>query len=107
MTCNISMKKIRERLNDDKTQKILLITVVVTLGFAILSDMYKPYSDDENKKQIMKFVDDTSTKAANEAKKLGVNVDKKVACKEGLNKLGLKLNSNEEDIIVNFCVNKL
>ena len=101
------MDKIRERLNDDKTQKILLITVVVALAFAILSNMYKLYSEDENKKQVMKFIDDTSTNAATEAKKLGLNVDKKLACTEGLKKLGLKLNKNEEDIIVNFCIHKI
>lgn len=102
-----NMEKISKRLNEDKTQKILLITVVVALAFAILSNMYKPYSEDDNKKQVMKFIDDTSTNAATEVKKLGLNVDKKLACTEGLKKLGLKLNKNEEDIIVNFCINKI
>lgn len=98
--------KIKDRLNDNKTQKILLLTTVVALGFALLSNMYHPYSDEESKKNIMQYIDTTSTKVANEAKKLDIS-DKHVACKDALDKQGLKLNKKEEEIIVNFCAKKI
>lgn len=100
-------EKIREKMNNEKTQKMFLVAVVAALGATLITNMYSPYSEDAQKKNVIKYIDELSTKVAEEAKKSGDIKDKAKSCKEALLKSGISLNEKEEEIIVNFCAAKI
>lgn len=104
---NKMLEKIRDKFNDPKSQKFLLVALVAALAVALSADMYKPYSPEVQKIDILEQIDKASDVLVKDIKDRNIAIsgleDKLNLCHEALKQSKITGEAKYLNIVVGLC----
>ena len=102
------LESAKQKLNDIKVQKSLVIVLAIALGFALYANMFNKYSPEQRVSDVVNYIDAKSKKIASSIPMPEIYKTKEArhsACMEMVNKENFSV--KETEILSYYCEKEL